>query len=143
MNQGAHNAATSPAAPSQARQSWRTRARQRGDASATIPSVNGRKSAATNFVMKPRTKNSDAPRMLSSAAPLIVQRRPPEEVKYARAVAEDQRRLHVVRPQAVGEQERRVDEQQQHRDGAAHRPGQQRADRKHVGEREASGQRVR
>ena len=67
---------------------------------------------------------------------------PLQTVVDAAAVAEEQRRFHVVGPQAVLEQQRTVQEQQQDGDGAADRPGQAGADREHIQERHRTEKRI-
>ena len=74
-----------------------------------------------------------------ATASLIVQRRPAEKVEHSRGVAEDQRGLHVVRAQAVREHQGVVNEQQEHRNGAADRPREQGSDGEGVGEGGAAG----
>ena len=122
-NHGAASARNRSAAPIQAKKSCRSRERVSASDSAATPRKTGRKSAATNFVMKPSRKYR--------ATATICQRRvrhrrrlgPGQVVEDAAAVTQQQRGLHVVAAETVLEEQRSVDEQHHHRDGAADRAG--------------------
>jgi len=74
--------------------------------------------------------------------PPALSRRPAQKVIYAAAIAQEQRPFHVVCPKPVVEEQRPVDEQQHHRDGATHRTGEQAPDRKHVQKGHTAEERV-
>ena len=67
---------------------------------------------------------------------------PPREVIEPAAICEQQRRFHVVRAQAVLEDERREREQQQHGRAATDDAAKRSAEQEHVDERDRAEQRV-
>ena len=67
---------------------------------------------------------------------------PLQIVKNAAAVGKEEGAFHVVRPQAVLEQQRAVNEQEENRDAAADRPGEQTTDGKDVEEGDTAEDRV-
>ena len=144
------SASTRVATPAHSRQLWARLRRYSATVRPTTAITSGRNKAATNFVMKPRTKvhpksygvsrTSHLHPGLARTLPRLS--RPSEKMEDATAIGEQERRLHRVAAQPVVEEQRLVSEEDEDGRSSAHRMNEPRSNQEHVDERHAAEQSV-